>query len=144
MILVLSLSPCWVLALWSGTHVQLSFFFFNLYSLGFQKLFPFSSCSLHTCVCVCVCGSCAHMCMSVWRPEDNLGCYLSGVIHLLERVSHWSGICQVVLAGLLANLRDQPGSTSPAPGSQECDTMLTIFLMWVLGIDFRTLCLQGH
>lgn len=76
---------------------------------------------------VCVCGSYAHMCMSVWRPEDNLGRYLSGVIHLLERVSHWSGICQVVLAGLLESPRDQPGSASQAPGSQKCDTMPTIF-----------------
>lgn len=29
------------------------------------------------CACLCVGGMCT------WRPEDNLGCYISGVVHLV-------------------------------------------------------------
>lgn len=62
---------------------------------------------MYTCMCVCLQGIVlAHVFASVWRLENNLGCYSSGVIHfsLIQGLSPaWSSQCR--LAG-----RKAPGT----------------------------------
>lgn len=50
----------------------------------------------------------------VWRPEDNLGCQFLGVLHFAfwDKVSQWSGACQVGQVSYKVSLGELPTSAS--------------------------------
>lgn len=92
----------------------------------------------HTlCVCTCMCAltwvhTCdwihLHICMCVWRPENNLKCCSSrGNVYLIfwDRVSQWPRTCDH-----LTSQRNLPIFTSP-----ELSNMC--YLTWIVEIELR-------
>ena len=89
------------------------------------------------CVCTCMCAltwvhTCdwihLHICMCVWRPENNLKCCSSrGNVYLIfwDRVSQWPRTCDH-----LTSQRNLPIFTSP-----ELSNMC--YLTWIVEIELR-------
>lgn len=99
--------------------------------------------SMFMCVVVCVCmwgGVRGVTCMStcvLCRDQRTNSYHYSGTIHLnlRDRVSHWSGTIQIVLAGWLANLHQGP--TCLCLPCLRMHTTKLIFIIWVMGINLR-------
>jgi hypothetical protein len=68
-------------------------------------------------VCVCV-----HVCMYMFRPEDNLWCHFLGTVYL-EILRQVLLLFQVVKAGWLVSPRDPAVCTSSVLGLHACTNM---------------------
>lgn len=92
-----------------------SFFFINMYGGG-------------CCRCTCLWG-CQCMGVPVKVRGQPPGIAQAGAVCFIwDRISHWSGACQVGLDGCPVSPRTLPTSTSPALGLQGLTTTSFVFL----------------
>lgn len=96
---------------------------------------------------ISVISVCAHMCvlctcMRVQKPEGNLGYYLSPAFIFYEKGS----LASLELNNLARLAREAQGQVCLIFSMLVLHVSITLqgfFFMWILGVENRSLCLQG-